>query len=182
MPDINKPYRGWKLSFFEGGTHVPFVMRWPNRLNAGTRYPHAISHLDIMPTALGAASLIPQARLIDGVNLLPYLGGQKTGAPHDTLIWREGHYQAVLSDGWKMQRSASPEKIRLFNLAQDPFEKNDLSAARGDKLAELGQLLDAHNDQQAKPMWPSNVEIPIWVDKSLSDQPTLDDEFIYWPN
>ena len=53
MPDINKPYRGWKLSFFEGGTHVPFVMRWPNRLNAGTRYPHAISHLDIMPTALG---------------------------------------------------------------------------------------------------------------------------------
>ena len=182
MPDINKPYRGWKLSFFEGGTHVPFVMRWPNRLNAGTRYPHAISHLDIMPTALGAASLIPQARLIDGVNLLPYLGGQKTGAPHYTLIWREGHYQAVLSDGWKMQRSASPEKIRLFNLAQDPFEKNDLSAARGDKLAELGRLLDAHNDQQAKPMWPSNVEIPIWIDKSLSDQPTLDDEFIYWPN
>ena len=31
-------------------------------------------------------------------------------------------------------------------------------------------------------MWPSNVEIPIWIDKSLADQPTLDDEFIYWPN
>ena len=65
MPDINKPYRGWKLSFFEGGNHVPFVMRWPNRLKGGTTYPHAISHLDIMPTALGAASLSPQAELID---------------------------------------------------------------------------------------------------------------------
>ena len=182
MPDINKPYRGWKLSFFEGGTHVPFLMRWPNRLKAGTRFPHAVSHLDIMPTALGAASLIPQAQLIDGVNLLPYLSGQTAGAPHSTLIWREGHYQAILSDGWKMQRSRSPEKIRLFNLAEDPFEKNDLSATRSDKLAELDRLLNAHNDQQVEPMWPSNVEIPIWIDKSLGDQPTLDDEFIYWPN
>ena len=182
IPDINKPYRGWKLSFFEGGTHVPFLVRWPNRLKAGTQYPHAISHLDIMPTALGAASLVPRAQIIDGVNLLPYLNGQKAGAPHDTLIWREGHYQAVLSDGGKMQRSNNPEKIRLFNLAQDPFEKKDLSVARGDKLAELNRLLDDHNDQQAEPMWPSNVEIPIWIDKSLSDQPTLDDDFIYWPN
>ncbi|MEC8546227.1 MAG: sulfatase-like hydrolase/transferase [Pseudomonadota bacterium] len=182
MPDINKPYRGWKLSFFEGGTHVPFVMRWPNRLKGGTTYPHAISHLDIMPTALGAASLSPQAELIDGVNLLPHLSGQITARPHDSLIWREGHYQAILSDGWKMQRSASPKMVRLFNLEQDPFEKSDLSAARAEKVAELSRLLDAHNNRQADPMWPSNVEIPIWIDKSLADQPTLDDEFIYWPN
>ena len=135
-----------------------------------------------MPTALGAASLIPQAQLIDGVNLLPYLSGQTAGAPHNTLIWREGHYQAILSDSWKMQRSGSPGKIRLFNLAEDPFEKNDLSATRSDKLAELDRLLNAHNDQQVEPMWPSNVEVPVWIDKSLGDQPTLDDEFIYWPN
>ena len=120
--------------------------------------------------------------MIDGVNLLPHLSGQITARPHDSLIWREGHYQAILSDGWKMQRSASPEMVRLFNLAQDPFEKSDLSAARGDKVAELSRLLDAHNNRQADPMWPSNVEIPIWIDKSLADQPTLDDEFIYWPN
>ena len=182
LPDFNFAPNYVAIDDDEGGTHVPFLMRWPNRLKAGTRFPHAISHLDIMPTALGAASLVPRAQIIDGVNLLPYLNGQKAGAPHDMLIWREGHYQAVLSDGWKMQRSNNPEKIRLFNLAQDPFEKKDLSVARGDKLAELNRLLDDHNDQQAEPMWPSNVEIPIWIDKSLSDQPTLDDDFIYWPN
>ena len=78
--------------------------------------------------------------------------------------------------------SGSPEKIRLFNLAEDPFEKNDLSATRSDKIAELDRLLNAHNDQQVEPMWPSNVEVPVWIDKSLGDRPTLDDEFIYWPN
>lgn len=182
MPDINKPYRGWKLSFFEGGTHVPFVMRWPRQLEGGTRFLHPVSHLDIMPTALGAASLTPEAKVIDGVNLLPYLRGQKTGRPHDTLIWREGDYQAIMSNGWKMQISARPEKIRLFHLADDPLEQNELSGTRGDKVAELTALLDAHNDQQADPIWPTGVEIPIWIDKSLADNPTLEDDYVYWPN
>ena len=62
-----------------------------------------------------------------------------------------------------MQRSASPEMIRLFNLEQDPFEKSDLSAARGDKVAELGRLLDAIMIGRST-RWPSNVEIPIWID------------------
>ncbi len=181
MPDINKPYRGWKLSFFEGGTHVPFVMRWPRKLTSGT-YPHPISHLDIMPTALGAASLEPQADVIDGVNLLPYLTGTKRGVPHDTLVWREGHYQAIMSGGWKMQTSAHPKKIRLFNLTDDPFEQNELSTTQPKKVAALTKLLAAHNSQQADPMWPSNVEIPIWVDKSLAAEPTLEDDYIYWPN
>ena len=49
-------------------------------------------------------------------------------------------------------------------------------------MVELSRLLDAHNKRQADPVWPSNVEIPIWIDESLGDQTTLDDEFIYWPN
>ena len=182
MPDINKPYRGWKLSFFEGGTHVPFAMRWPRNLQAGGAYPHPISHLDIMPTALAAAKLKPQAEIIDGVNLLPYLTGAKRTAPHDTLIWRSGHYQAIIADGWKMQTSKQPKKTRLFNLAEDPFEQNELSTAQPEKLAELTQLLAHHNSQQTAPMWPSGVEMPIWIDKSLADKPTLEDDYIYWPN
>ena len=97
MPDINKPYRGWKLSFFEGGTHVPFVMRWPNRFKGGTSYPHAVSHLDIMPTALGAASLSPQARPIDGVNLLPHLSGQITRARTIRLFGAKAIIRTILS-------------------------------------------------------------------------------------
>ena len=182
MPDINKPYRGWKLSFFEGGTHIPYVMRWPQALNGGQTYPHAVSHLDIMPTALGAAGLTPQAKVMDGVNLLPYLTGRKTGRPHKTLIWREGHYQAIMSGGWKLQRSMDPQKIRLFNMTEDPFEQNEVSAQNPKKVGALMAMLDAHNKQQAEPMWTSRVSIPIWIDKTPADNLSLDDDYIYWPN
>ena len=182
MPDINKPYRGWKLSFFEGGTHVPYVMRWPQGLQGGRTYPHAVSHLDIMPTALGAAGLTPQADIMDGVNLLPYLGGQKAGLPHQTLIWREGHYQAIMSGGWKLQRSMDPEKIRLFHMAKDPLEQNEVSGQNPAKVADLMAMLDAHNEQQAAPLWPSRVSVPIWIDKTPAEKLSLEDDYIYWPN
>ena len=182
MPDINKPYRGWKLSFFEGGTHIPYVMRWPQGLPSDDTYPHAVSHLDIMPTALGAAGLTPQAELLDGVNLLPYLTGRKAGRPHETLIWREGHYQAIMSGGWKMQRSMAPKKIRLFNMAKDPLEQNEVSAQNPNKVDELMAMLDAHNKQQADPLWPSRVSVPIWIDKTPAERLSLDDDYIYWPN
>ena len=182
MPDINKPYRGFKLSFFEGGTHVPFLMRWPGNLPAGRKYDHPISHLDVLPTALAAAKTTPQAAEIDGVNLLPYLTGQKTGAPRDTLIWRSGDYQAILSKGWKLQRSDYPKKTRLYDLAKDPTEQNDLSASNPEKLAALNALLDAHNEQQAEPLWPSAALMPIWIDKTPADDVTLQDDYIMWPN
>ena len=182
MPDINKPYRGWKLSFFEGGTHIPYVMRWPQGLKSGKTFAHAVSHLDIMPTALGAAGLTPQAELMDGVNLLPYLTGRKAGRPHETLVWREGHYQAIMSGGWKLQRSMDPEKIRLFNMVKDPLEQLEVSAQNPQKVSQLMALLDAHNEQQADPMWPSRLSIPIWIDKTPADRLSLDDEYIYWPN
>ena len=182
MPDINKPYRGWKLSFFEGGTHIPYIMRWPQGLPRGKTYPHAVSHLDIMPTALGAAGLTPQAKLMDGVNLLPYLKDRKTGRPHETLIWREGHYQAIMSGDWKLQRSMDPKKIRLFNMVKDPLEQNEVSAQNPKKVSQLMALLAAHNEQQADPLWPSRVSIPIWIDKTPADRLNLDDDYIYWPN
>jgi len=182
MPDINKPYRGWKLSFFEGGTHIPYVMRWPRGLEGGKTYPHAVSHLDIMPTALGAAGLAPQAEVMDGVNLLPYLTGRNAGQPHDTLIWREGHYQAIMSGGWKLQRSMDPKKIRLFDMTADPLEQNEISEQNPEKVSALLAMLDAHNAEQAEPMWPSLVSIPIWIDKTPADNLSLNDDYIYWPN
>ncbi len=55
LPDINKPYRGWKLTLFEGGTHVPFFIRWPGHIAPGTRYDAPVGHIDIFSTAAAAA-------------------------------------------------------------------------------------------------------------------------------
>ena len=54
LPEINKPFRGWKMTFFEGGVHSPFFMRWPGMINANTHYSSPVGHIDIFPTAAAA--------------------------------------------------------------------------------------------------------------------------------
>jgi arylsulfatase A-like enzyme len=65
LPDINKPYRGWKATFFEGGIHAPFFMRWPARIPAGSTYAAPVAHIDIFATAAAAANApLPTDRVI----------------------------------------------------------------------------------------------------------------------
>lgn len=96
LPDINKPYRGWKLAHFEGGTHVPFMAKWPARIDAGTSMADPIHHIDLFHTiAAAAGAALPDDRTLDGVDLVPFINNEVEGIPHDTLFWREGHHQSV---------------------------------------------------------------------------------------
>src|SRR5947208_16004868 len=100
---INYPLRGSKRQLLEGGVRVPFVVQWKGRLPAGKTYDHPIIALDILPTAIAAAGAEPKAELkLDGVNLLPYLEGKKTGPPHEFLYWRFGEQLAVRHGDWKL--------------------------------------------------------------------------------
>src|SRR5438105_7810472 len=88
---VNAPLRGSKRTTLEGGVRVPFVVRWPGRLPAGKTYDSPVIQLDILPTALAAAGASAKVESnLDGVDLLPYLGGQKTTGPHEMLYWRFG--------------------------------------------------------------------------------------------
>lgn len=183
LPNINKPYRGWKITLFEGGTHVPFFARWPQKIPEGLRYDKPVGHIDIFATAAAAADApMPDDRKVDGVNLMPYITGDLTGEPHDVLFWRQGYYQAVLAKGWKMMVSDRPDKVWLYHLAEDPTEQKNLADKQPDKVAELQALLDKHNAEQAESMTPCAVEAPVMVDKTLAEPMLEDDEVIYWPN
>lgn len=183
LPEINTPYRGWKLTLYEGGTHVPFFARWPGVISEGTEYDQPISHIDILPTIASAAGVeLPTDRKIDGVNLLPFLKGENDGTPHDVVIWREGYYQAVLANGWKLQVSDLPEMARLYHLRDDPTEQADVADQYPDKITELKSILAAHNAEQVEPLWPNVVQIPVSIDKTSEDPQSPDDEYIYWPN
>ena len=190
LPNVNKPYRGWKLNHFEGGTHVPFMARWPARISAGTSMEDPIHHNDIFTTiAAAAGAQLPQDRKIDGVDLLPYIRKETSGAPHETLFWREGHQQTVLHQGWKLIRAEQPHLPQpapmarwLFNLAVDPTEQNNLAAQNSEKLAELDALLAAHNAEQVEPLWPTVFNSPQLIDKTTNEPMEEGDEFIYWPN
>lgn len=183
LPDVNAPFRGWKITFFEGGIHVPFFMRWPGVIAPGSRYERPVHHFDIYATAAAAAgAAMPDDRPMDGVDLLPYVLGAAQGDPHQALFWRAGHYQAVQADGWKLQRAERPARNWLFHLETDPTEQQDLAAQRPDKVAALGRLLDAHNAEQAEPLWPAVAELPVFIDKHLAEPQHPSDEYVYVPN
>jgi uncharacterized sulfatase len=183
LPDINKPYRGWKLTHFEGGTHVPFMAKWPAQIGAVTFMEDPIHHIDIFHTIAAAAGVkVPDDRVLDGVNLLPYIKNTAEGAPHDTLFWRQGHHQSVQHMGWKLIRADKPDKRWLFNLLEDPTEQDNLARTHPEQLALLEELLSAHNAEQADPLWPAVVDAPQLVDKHGGQEYEEGDEYIYWPN
>ena len=183
LPNINKPYRGWKLTFFEGGTHVPFFMHWPDQINPAQFYDAPVSHLDLLPTIAAAANVKEYSvNEIDGVNLLPYIKDPKRKQPPRNLVWRSGEYQSILSDGWKLHVSHKPKHFRLFNMINDPLEKHDLAESMPEKVAEMKTMLVAHNKPMVDPLWPAILDAPIWIDKPLVSDLTEEDDYIYWQN
>ena len=183
LPDINRPFRGWKLTHFEGGLHVPLAVRWPARIPPGSTFEHPVHHVDLFPTFAAAAGAdVPSDRVLDGVDLVPFVRGEAEGPPHRTLYWRQGHHQSIRHDGWKLIRTATPARRWLFDLREDPAERADLAGAMSGKADELEALLDAWDGEQAAPLWPSVAETPILVDKTNDMQYVPGDEYIYWPN
>ncbi len=183
LPDINKPYRGWKATFFEGGIHVPYFMKWPAALPKAAKYGLPVAHVDIFATAAGAAgATMPTDRVLDGVNLLPFLEGKKPGRPHETLFWRSGDYKVLLAGDWKLQVSERPKKNWLFNLKDDPTERKNLADADAAKVTELLGVLQGIDGQQHKPIWPALAEAPVAIDHPAHSPDSPDDEYIYWAN
>jgi arylsulfatase A-like enzyme len=183
LPDINKPFRGWKATFFEGGIHVPFLMKWPARLAKAKRYEAPIGHVDIFSTAAAAAAAeIPTDRVMDGTDLAAVIADPGKEPPHKSLFWRDGDYKVLLAGNWKLQLSERPKKIWLHNLYDDPTEKMNLAETRPDKVIELRRELAAIDAQQAKPLWPTLLEAPVRIDRPLGTPVGKDDEFIYWSN
>ena len=80
LPDLNKPFRGWKLTNFEGGIHVPFIVNYPSKIPAGSIYDGRVSNMDIFSTFsnIAKADYYKKSEL-DGVDILPYLSGEKDG-------------------------------------------------------------------------------------------------------
>jgi uncharacterized sulfatase len=183
IPDVNKPYRGWKLTMFEGGLRVPYVAKWPGHIAPGTQYQQPISNIDIMPTVVAAAGAkMPSDRPIDGVNLLPYLNAKPATQAPRPLFWRDGSYRAMQENKWKLIVSEKPKKDWLFNLADDPTEKINLALDKPQVLAQMKAKMEAHHAQMPPSQWPSFLEIAVEIDKTLDQKHLPTDEYTYWIN
>lgn len=184
LPEINAPYRGWKITLFEGGIRVPMFVSWPGHIAPDTEVETPVAHVDVMPTLAAAAGApLPEGIEIDGLNLLPAAMNTGELARKDNAIfWSSGYYRVVRAGDWKLQVNDRQDKSWLFNLAADPTEQVNLAESRPDKLAELQGLIDAHWADARPPLYPYTVESPIAIDKTAADHAEAGDEYVYWPN
>ncbi|WP_163930985.1 sulfatase-like hydrolase/transferase [Paraferrimonas sp. SM1919] len=185
IDDLNKPYRGWKNTFFEGGIRVPYTIRWPGKIAPGTTIDEPVIHYDLMPTLAAAAGVdLPSDRDYDGVDLAP-LWSQDDKAftrNNDAMFWSTGSYRAVQQSGWKLQLNPASGQEFLYNLNVDPTEKNNLIATETDKLASLRSLIDEHFANAVEPVAQSILLAPVSIDKSGEKWFEQDDEYIMWNN
>ena len=185
LPEVNQPYRGWKMTLFEGGIHVPMFVSWPGHIPAKSTVTAPVAHIDLMPTfAAVAGGSVPAGVEIDGVNLLPFATGAATPGqtPHDAIFWQSAYYKAVRQGDWKLQVTDKPAKTWLFNLASDPTEKTNVAEHNPDKVAALKKLLTDHQATARPPLYPHTTEGAIAVDKTAADKATPEDEYVFWPN
>ncbi len=151
----NFPLRGHKAQTLEGGIRVPWMVQWPGHVPAGKTYEQPVIQLDIHATALAAAGVTPplDAKKLDGVNLLPYLQGDKAGAPHQALYWRFGKQTAIRMGDWKLVKHNQSNEKELYNLAKDIGEAHNLASANPEKVKELQQAWDEWNAELVPPSW-----------------------------
>ncbi|MFR9598332.1 MAG: sulfatase-like hydrolase/transferase [Rikenellaceae bacterium] len=146
----NGEFRGGKGQYYDGGIHVPFMVCWPSKIAAGSHYEYPVNTLDISRTAVELAAGDPlESNEMDGVNLIPYLTGEKSGAPHEALYWRgaNGEKWAILSsDKVKYVKSKPQDTPQLYFLADDASEANDKVESNSKLASELKDEWNSWNE------------------------------------
>ena len=146
----NGEFRGGKGDFYDGGIHVPFIASWPARIPKNSRYEKPVIAIDISRTAVAVANADAQKTpAMEGVNLIPFVTGGKSGAPHDAIFWRgaDGARLSILSsDRYKYLKLGTKEKTELYQLAGDVSEKNNVVTEHPELAQKLEQQLMAWNE------------------------------------
>jgi len=158
--DLQNHWRGMKADGYEGGHRVPFLVRWPGRIKAGSQSDQVVSLVDIMATCADAVGVkLPETAAEDSVSLLPVLQGQAGPGPlHEAVICHSISGVFVVRKGkWKLQYSAGSggwsepkdaaairqglPKWQLYDLSTDRKETRNLIADHPEVVKELTSLL-----------------------------------------
>ncbi|MHC4557513.1 MAG: sulfatase-like hydrolase/transferase, partial [Planctomycetota bacterium] len=134
----NGALRAGKQDMYEGGIRVPMCAAWPGKIKAGSRSKHIALTMDLFPTICEAAGANIDNQ-IDGRSILPTLLGKSQLAEERFLFWvrREGGgyggqaYYVVRHGDYKLVQNSPFEPMQLYNLKDDPQEKNPLSKKHG---------------------------------------------------
>lgn len=145
---FNGPLRGTKVTLFEGGTRVPFLVRWPGRVRAGAS-DALICHIDMLASfAALTGQKLPDAAGPDSCNILPALLGGNQGRDHlvvhghaKFVALRQGSWKFIPAPGGPSKGKRSGSAVQLYNLAEDIAESNNLATQHPTKAKEMEELL-----------------------------------------
>ena len=152
----NGPLRGEKGLLYEGGIRVPALVVWPGVLKAGAVVNEPLHMVDMYPTLLAlAGGRLEQPLPLDGKDAWATIAEGKP-SPHEEILLNVTPYNGALRQGnWKLVRNGNltanytggpptVDTYELFNLSEDPLEKNDLSRTNPEKLQELQHRLRSY--------------------------------------
>jgi arylsulfatase A-like enzyme len=142
------PWRGKKASNFEGGVREPCIMRWPNKIPAGTTCDRIAGNIDVLPTiAKLIGATLPSDRVLDGRDVSPLMFDPQAAPVRDTHLYFNANQQlqAIRVGDWKLflpaaasaKKKATVPANALFNLATDPTESTDVAAEHPEVVARL---------------------------------------------
>ena len=155
-------FRGTKADIFEGGHHIPFLVRWPGQVKPGTRCDQIICLNDLFATCADIlGQKLPDNAAEDSVSILPLLHGDPTKPVREAVVHhsingsfaiRQENWKLELcadSGGWSGPTPGSPAArklapVQLYDLSRDVAETNNLQAAHPEVVARLTRLLEKY--------------------------------------
>ena len=147
------PLRGIKRDLYEGGIRVPLIVRWPGHIKPGTTVDRPVAFWDILPTVADLLQTNLPAKT-DGVSFAAVLEGREPKANHDHFYWEfheRGYQRAVRSGDWKAIDLGEGKPVELYNLAEDPAEKQECAAAHPEIVARLREVMRTAADPFVQP-------------------------------
>lgn len=179
----NHIFRGHKADIFEGGHHVPFLVRWPARVKGGTKSDRVLCLTDFLVTCADiVGGKLPAEAGEDSVSFLPALLGKTDSPPRSAVVHhssngsfaiREGNWKLALcpgSGGWSAPRPGRDDAselplVQLYDMSADPGERNNVQAKHPDVVARLTALLEkyvADGRSTPGPAQSNMVPVDIW--------------------
>ncbi|MCM2369580.1 sulfatase family protein [Aporhodopirellula aestuarii] len=143
-------FRGYKSDLWDGGHRVPFIVRWPAVVDAGSKCDQTICLTDLMATCAEAAGAkLPETAGEDSVSFLPALRGQpivssRKGVIHHSIggkfAYRQGKWKLLLtkgSGGWTKEKQSDNAEAQLYDMEADPGEQNNLYSSHPEVVDQL---------------------------------------------
>ncbi|WP_242203586.1 sulfatase [Aestuariivivens insulae] len=165
------PLRAGKGSYYEGGTRVPYIVRWPAIIKGGTKNETPIVNMDFFPTFMEMAQVSLPEKVLDGASILPLLKG--ASIKERPLFWHFPIYlqaydpneddgrdplfrtrpgSTIVFNNWKLHHYFEDDAIELYNLETDLGERHNLAESNPQKAKELFEMLNN---------WRRKIKAPI---------------------